>query len=63
MEYCTKTIPIPIWELCILTGARAFSTKFLPNKRSTEMPVPGARGGRAGFTIFNYFGSYMQNAK
>jgi hypothetical protein len=35
----------------------------LPNKRSTEMPVPGARGGRAGFTIFNYFGSHMQNAK
>jgi hypothetical protein len=27
------------------------------------MPVPGARGGRAGFTIFNYFGSHMQNAK
>ena len=24
------------------------------------MPVPGARGGRAGFTIFNYLASHMQ---
>ena len=42
MEYCTKTMPIPIWDLCILLAPGCFQHNFCRTYVHFQHRWPGA---------------------
>ena len=55
MEYCTKTMPIPIWDLCILPAPGSFQQYFCRTCVHFQHRWPGAVEGAPALPFSTFF--------